>query len=997
MADVCLPVRLRRKPKRNSKTHKPVRIGPPSRHTFVDLYLQQFLVDGSSALSDRFYCSSLIDGLPLAYARQHVSSAELPSRGEIAIMSTRWIRTGLIALVCATLWTSGNSLEAQVQTGSVVGSVKDDSNGVLPGVTVTLAPSAAKSTPVTVVTDEVGYYRFPAVGPGTYKLTVMLEGFATYLETDLQVAVAATIERDVTLKPSQLAETITVSGRAPVVDVAKVAVTANIPAVLVEAIPAIHSGLNDLQKWAPGTAPSAPGDENQYMSVMGSPGFETSWMIEGAMTASPSSGDIFTAGDPDTLQELQTTVLGASAEYQIAQGGVMNAVLKSGTNLLKFDFEGTKAPDALTSSPIMLACNTCSGGVQSGFANAQSYTFGAHAGGPVARDRVWFYGGYGTWKQVQAQPGTNPATLAGSHRIWITTKTTARLTPSSNFTGFYYDSPYQLGGVPTASTLYAATAISPGHSHVYAVELTKTVSATTFFVARGSGWWESDQRNALSGDNATAPHTDLVTGIASQGVSSIASNGSGRHALALKLDKFVHMGKVDHDLRGGVQYEYNYYDSLSAVPSGVTYQDANGTPSQASYAGPSVLGARYTQRGGWVEDQLTAGRLTINAGLRFDSLHASSPDEPVINTLLDRTGGSVAGLGNLFTWNTWSPRVGLNVKLRSDGRTLLRGTYGRYYRTILLSDFSSLHPGNATVTLDKWNPATLSYSTLVSVTNPNSNLTIDRNIKAPYTDQYSIGIDHELMPNVAVTASYVHKYTGLSVGWSDIGGVYGTKDVILANGQELTVLPLLSAASSRLFERTNGPGYFVRYDGLILSLNKRLSQRWQADVQYTWSRSYGLQTGSISATSNPTGQDPNDLINYTGRLIPQDRPQMVRAEASYLVPKVDVNLATAIEDISGNALAPTALVSLPQGQRSIAIAPPGTYRTPRVHLVNLQLDKTLFKKGDHKLVVTAQVFNLFQNEAYETVATTNFFSANFLQPSTWLPARYLKIGGKYTF
>jgi hypothetical protein len=268
---------------------------------------------------------------------------------------------------------------------------------------------------------------------------------------------------------------------------------------------------------------------------------------------------------------------------------------------------------------------------------------------------------------------------------------------------------------------------------------------------------------------------------------------------------------------------------------------------------------------------------------------------------------------------------------------------------------------------------------------------------APYTDQYSVGVDRELFSNVAVTASYVHKYTGNSVGWKDIGGVYGTKDVALANGETLTVEPLLSPTSSRLFERTNGPGYFVRYDGLVLGLTRRLAHRWQADIQYTFSKANGLQTGSISSTANPTGQDPNDLINYTGRLIPQDRPQMVRAEASYLVPKLNLNVATSIEDISGLALAPTALVSLPQGQRAIAIAPPGAYRTPRVHLVNLQFDKTIFQSSSHKLALTAQVFNLFQNEAYETVTTTNFFSSGFLTPATWLPARYVKVGGKFNF
>ena len=253
------------------------------------------------------------------------------------------------------------------------------------------------------------------------------------------------------------------------------------------------------------------------------------------------------------------------------------------------------------------------------------------------------------------------------------------------------------------------------------------------------------------------------------------------------------------------------------------------------------------------------------------------------------------------------------------------------------------------------------------------------------------------MPNVAVTASYVHKYTGLSVGWKDIRGVYGTRDVLLANGQTLTVLPLLSPPSSRLFQRTNGPGYFVDYDGLLLSLNKRLSNRWQAAVNYTWSKAYGLQTGSISSTANPVGQDPNDLVNYTGRLLPQDRPQMLRAEAAYTIPKIEVNIGTAYQEVSGLALAPTTLVSLPQGQRSVAIAPPGSYRTPRAHLLNLQVDKALFKTGTRKLTLTAQVFNLTQDDAFETVTTTNYFSSSFLQPSTWLPSRYMKFGARFDF
>jgi Carboxypeptidase regulatory-like domain len=903
-----------------------------------------------------------------------------------------------VVLLFTCLLASGDVVRAQVQTGTVTGLVKDQSSAITPGVSVTLtSPVALPGGPVTTVTDTEGRYRFPEVPPGVYTVTVMLDGFATYVEKDVAVAVAGTVELDVALKPSQVSETITVTGQAPVVDPTKVAVTASVPADLVVFAPAIHSGLNDLQKWAPGTSPTAPGDENQYMSVMGSPGFETSWMMDGAMTNDPASGDIFTAGDPDTLLELQTTALGASAEYQIAQGGVMNAVLKSGTNLFKFDGETSWAPDALTSKPIVLPCATCPGGGDTGFTNIKTYTAGAHAGGPIVKDKLWFYGGYGTWEQFQGQPGTNPATDSGSHRNWITTKGTWHISDSSNFTGTYYDSPYQLGGVPTASVLYAATSISPGHSHVYAAEYEKTLSDSTYFVIRSSGWWQKSSSSPLDGNLTASPIMDLVTGITSQGVTSIRDYDSGRNAQAFKLDHYFHIGPTEHDLKGGVQFEQSWYNNFSAVPGGVEFMESKGLPDEASYQGPTEDGATDTQKGAWAEDQIRAGRLTINAGLRFDSLNAVSPSEPVINTLLQNTGATVNGLGNLFTWNTWSPRVGLNLKLTDDGKTILRGIFGRYYRTILLNDYATLHPGVATVTLDKYNPVDGLYDSLISVTNPTANQTIDRNIKPPYTNQFSVGIDRELIPTVAVTASYVHKYSGDTIGWKDIGGVYGSQNVVLANGQTLTVEPLLNSPSQRLFERTNGPGYFDQYDGLITSLNKRFSQRWQADVQYTYSRAYGLQTGSNSSFSSPTGQDPNDLINLTGRLMPQDRPQMLRAEGSYLIPKIELSVGTTIEEISGQALLPTALITLPQGARAVAIAPPGTYRLPWVNLVNVQFDKTILKTGDHRLMLTAQIFNLLQSTAAESVTSTNYFASTFLAPATWLPARYLKIGAKFNF
>src|SRR5207248_10633646 len=125
-----------------------------------------------------------------------------------------------------------------------------------------------------------------------------------------------------------------------------------------------------------------------------------------------------------------------------------------------------------------------------------------------------------------------------------------------------------------------------------------------------------------------------------------------------------------------------------------------------------------------------------------------------------------------------------------NGKTILRGNYGRAHRSVFPSDFTNIYPGISTSTLARWDPATNSYSTIISVTNPTANLRVDSNLNSPFTDQYSIGVDHELRANVGVSATYVHKHGQDQVGWKDLGGVYGTQAVVLANGQTLNVVPL---------------------------------------------------------------------------------------------------------------------------------------------------------------------------------------------------------------
>ena len=323
-----------------------------------------------------------------------------------------------------------------------------------------------------------------------------------------------------------------------------------------------------------------------------------------------------------------------------------------------------------------------------------------------------------------------------------------------------------------------------------------------------------------------------------------------------------------------------------------------------------------------------------------------------MDTTFNQTGETVQGLGEMFTWTKLSPRGGVNLKLTNDDRTVLRATAGRYYRPIVLNDFTIIHPGVATRTLMRYNPATQRYDQLISVTDPRANLAVDSNMETPYTDQYSVGVDRELARNLAISVSYVRKNAGNQIGWVDIGGVYGTRTAtvsVFGQSQTLTVFPLLNAPIQRSHQRTNGPGFYSQYDGLILNLTRRFANRWMATVGYTRSVTKGLQpTGNVS-------RDPNDLTNLDGRIDPQDRPNAFNLFGSYEVPKIEVQVSGQLAAVNGTPYAPQVLVRLPQGNRAINVDVPGSYRTPNETFLQFRVTKILFLNAQRHLELTAEV------------------------------------------
>jgi hypothetical protein len=881
---------------------------------------------------------------------------------------------------------------AQILTGNVIGIVRDDQGGVLPGAAVTLTSATAlPQGPMTQTTDGRGQYRFVGLQPGTYELTIALQGFATYDETGIRVEVNGTVERTVPMKLAAVSETVTVSGEAPVVDARRVGLSANVDQETVERIPQRRFGVFDFMKAAPGVASQNPSGTGTGMSVFGAATGENLFLIDGVVFNSPAGGGAWAFPDSDVVAEMEVSTLGASAEYAQAQGAVFNLVTKSGTNTFRGEFSNYIMPDRFVSKPVLRPCNCPLG--QSGFVKSTNRDITLHAGGPIIYDKLWFYGGY-TWNyEEDSQPGVNPATP----RKYLLDRPIVKLTwqgdMRTRITAMWRDDPWNIPATASAANPIETTTESGGTDPQYAFEVNRIVTNTTNLSVRVSGWVApNDYVRPVASDTSTPFHRDSLTGIASGGATIFGKAQKGIHAVNAKLSHFARdFVGADHDFKFGVQTERGNSNQMYGYAGGVHFYDIGGRPDQASYRDPYVAGGAYHREGAYAEDQATIkSRLTLSIGGRYDHVVAQSQDLPAVDRLLNKSGGTVTGLGTMYTWNLVSPRLGFNYRLTGDGKTIVRGNVGRSYRPVFTNELARVHPGLTPITLRRFDPATGAYTTLISVTDSKANLRIDPDTEAPITTQYSVGADRELARNVGLSVTYVRKNGSRQIGWRDIGGVYGTGSSTQANGQVLPTFPLVNNASQRLFMQTNGPGLFTTYNGLVMAVRRRFADRWQGTASYTLSRAKGLLTSGATQ-----GRDPNDYTNLEGDLS-NDRRHMFTFQGALEVPKIDVMVSTQYQLMSGLPYAPQTTVTLAQGRRTINLDAPGSFRYPRVHELMLRVAKR-FPFGSHKVEVMADGQNLLQTVTPLSLISQNFFAATFSQAATWNEPRRLLLGVRLTY
>jgi hypothetical protein len=422
---------------------------------------------------------------------------------------------------------------------------------------------------------------------------------------------------------------------------------------------------------------------------------------------------------------------------------------------------------------------------------------------------------------------------------------------------------------------------------------------------------------------------------------------------------------------------------------------------------PSIDGGRFDMMALFASDSFTVrNRVTLSAGLRFDHSRAVSRDVAALDAEGFETDEVIPGLGELYTWNVISPRLGLTARLTEDGRTMLRASYGRFNQGVLTGELGVIHPGVTPTTTMAYEASTGDYTRHVSTVDPRINLAIDANTRPPNSDHYSVGLDREVAPRLSIAVAYIRKTGRDFIAWTDVGGVYREDTRTLPDGRTLPVYVLTNSTADRRFVLTNPDGYSLRYNGLVLAMDRRRANGWQLFGSYTYSRTTGLQVSSggpadaaqlsTVAPNNTFGRDPNNLTNAHGRLA-NDRPHIGRVMGSFDVPKVGVLVAANVQHFSGKPWAATTQVSLPQGDQRILLETRGTQRLSSQTLFDLRVSRTVQLGTLHSVELFFDVLNLLNEEAEEGLVTDNFFSINFARPSVFVDPRRVMLGMRFNF
>ncbi len=492
-----------------------------------------------------------------------------------------------------------------------------------------------------------------------------------------------------------------------------------------------------------------------------------------------------------------------------------------------------------------------------------------------------------------------------------------------------------------------------------------------------------------------------------------------------KLSKFIQTkNHGSHDLRVGAQYINGGTDYKQGLSGGMAYYDDNGKYDELEVQAPFHGGTDSSKMwnvGAFIDDTWAVNdKLSLTLGLRFDHSVGIVPNYPALDTNGNNTSTIVQNPGAVVHWNNWSPRVGANFKFDSAGKTVGRVHYGRFYSFLQTRIFSAMNRATSPTYWYYLDPITgAKLGSAFKVVDPSIGIpTIQPDLKTPYTDQISVGIDHELITNLSVGGSFIYKKAHNLIGriapnalFTSVPWTYTDRD---GSSHTVSLLSQTNASdpTANAPEIINQSLFSQDYKGLVVQASKRMANKWMMLASVTVSKSTGLNAGSASrdpysnqqSNSGTFGLDPNDFVNSGGVLI-GDRPVMFKLQGSYELP-LGVMVSMDWQVLSGKPIftavrTPSGLLG--QGRRYIFDIAPSTelLRAPTDDIFDLRFERKFQLTKRFAASATINIFNVFNDAAFYSVASTVIPSSTtppgYQQGVTFVPPRRAQLAVHFYF
>ncbi len=931
------------------------------------------------------------------------------------------------------------------QTGTITGTATDEQGAVLPGVTVTVE-SAALIAPRSTTTGAGGSYSHPALPPGDYTVSFALSGFQTVIQEGVRVSVARTLEVNASMGISGVEETVTVTGDAPVVDVRSATVQTNIERELLEAVP---TGRNPwvMAGLVPGMVTTridvggSNGMQQYGMEIFGSSATMQSFQVDGLKVNWPGGTGGWTMQyyGFSMYEEFNFQTSQHTAESDTG-GVLMNMVVKSGGNEFSGDVIGLYNVVDLQGEPAEAG----------GAPITKSLDVNGTLGGPIVRDKAWFFTAYRDW--IHEQEVSTPAdyvgpqpiddnrirNLSGKFTLQATDNDRLSVTLQRNWKDRYHrrDPPYTAVADELArfQDQWADNYIASynrvlGDSALLDLRFGRMTGVTPYILYSEYCGIPVDEYPDAGPctENDIAVRDPVRAELFNADPRGESWGPNHRNQFNGSMTYYMDTGSGSHNFKVGGQASREYIESRQ-FKSGDAFGELNdGVPDRINISRtPKTSHERLNTWALYAQDAWTIGnRLTLNLGVRLDGIYGYVPVQSspagTWTALSEQLAGDAfsvtSEIGGLPDWAmNLGPRLSFAYDLFGDGRAAVKGGWGRYYTQMGNGLSSGANPNAGASAWVGWND--LDGDRLVDigpsgtlVDSPEIDLSrfegftggastvYDPNANRPYSDDISLGVDMTLGSEVSFSATYHRRQHRDSLGTRNLArppSAYTLTSFGCATCPQATYEVYELQEQYRGLQDniiTSIDTLQTNYNGVALQLQKRFSNRWQLLGGATFSSHRGIPHGL--PWDGTDWNNPNREINRLDGAILTDVPWVFNVAGSYIAP-LDIQIAWNYRARAGNPLVSTARATgLVQGSESIYAYERGDERTETItNLLDINFRKG-FDIDQARIEFGADFANIFNSQKADALITG--FGSRYLQPSRVLPPRIIRVTAKLLF